>query len=82
MPAGGGHDTMSNPHATDASGHGATAGADHHAATDHGGDHDHAHGDDEEALGPIDPFAWGAGILGVGVAIAIAVCLAVSTAVG
>ncbi len=74
---------MSNRHATDEPGHEASGGTDHHAATDHGGDHghdDHAHGDDE-SLGPLDPFAWGAGILGVGVgvAIAIAVCLALAT---
>ena len=40
----------------------------HEAADDHGGDHghdDHGHGAEEEALGPVDTFAWGAGLLGV-----------------
>lgn len=71
---------MSDPHATDDPGHEASAG-DHHEPTDHGDDHGsdgHAHADDG-ALGPIDPFAWGAGILGVGIAIAIAVCFALAT---
>lgn len=46
----------------------------------------HAHGghDDHEehgtALGPIDWFAWGAGILGVGAGLVVAFCLYVSTA--
>lgn len=66
-------------HATDQPGHdGAVA---HHQPDDHGGDHghdDHAHADDD-ALGPIDLAAWGAGILGVVVALVIAVCFAVST---
>jgi ABC-type Zn2+ transport system substrate-binding protein/surface adhesin len=70
-------------HGADAPGHEDAVA--HHRTDDHGEDHghdDHAHGEEEEALGPIDPFAWGAGILGVGVAIAIAVCLAVATSVG
>jgi hypothetical protein len=66
-------------HATDQPGHdGAVA---HHQPDDHGGDHghdDHTHADDD-ALGPIDLAAWGAGILGVVVALVIAVCFAVST---
>ena len=68
----------SDHHATDAPGHpGAVA---HHATDDHGDDHgddDHAHAD--EALGPIDVAAWGAGILGVAIAIVIAVCLSLGT---
>ena len=56
----------SDPHATDVPGH-ADAAA-HHATDDHGEDHghdDHAHGADEATLGPVDTFAWGAGLLGV-----------------
>jgi ABC-type Zn2+ transport system substrate-binding protein/surface adhesin len=72
---------MSDPHATDAPGHdGAVA---HHRTGDHGDDHghdDHAHEDeDEQALGPIDVAAWGAGVLGVVVAIVIAACLALAS---
>jgi ABC-type Zn2+ transport system substrate-binding protein/surface adhesin len=54
----------------------------HHRTDDHGEDHghdDHAHGDGDTALGPLDPYAWGAGLLGVGVAIVIAVCFAFAT---
>lgn len=65
-----------DPHATDAPGHeGAVA---HHATDDHGDDHghdDHAHA--EEALGPIDVAAWGAGLLGVVIGVAIALCFVV-----
>ena len=68
----------SDDHATDAPGHpGAVA---HDATDDHGDDYghdDHAHAD--EALGPIDVAAWGAGILGVAIAIVIAVCLSLGT---
>ena len=66
-------------HAIDLPGHeGAIA---HHDAGDHGEDHghdDHAHAD-EEALGPIDLMAWGAGLLGVVAAVVIAACFAIST---
>ena len=66
-------------HASDVPGH---AGAvDHHSTDDHGDDHghdDHAHA--EEALGPIDLAAWGAGVLGVLIGVAIAVCFVLSTA--
>jgi hypothetical protein len=69
------HDT----HATDAPGHeGAVA---HHASGDHGDEHghdDHAH--DEEALGPIDRMAWGAGVVGVLLGLAIAFAFAFATA--
>lgn len=64
-------------HDVDVPGHaGAVA---HHATDDHGDDHghdDHAHA--EEALGPIDVPAWGAGIVGVllGLAVALAFFLA------
>lgn len=51
----------------------------HHTTDDHGEAHGHAdpaHGD--EALGPIDVNAWGAGLLGVllGLAVALAFVLA------
>jgi hypothetical protein len=68
-------------HEVDAPGH-ADAVA-HHRTDDHGDDHghdDHAHGD--EALGPIDVFAWGAGILGIAIAIVIACTFALSTSLG
>jgi ABC-type Zn2+ transport system substrate-binding protein/surface adhesin len=71
---------MSETHATDLTGHNASAGGDHHNPSDHGGDHghdDHAHG--EAALGPIDVAAWAAGILGVAIAIVIAACLSLGT---
>jgi hypothetical protein len=67
-----------SPHDTDAPGHeGAVA---HHALDDHGDDHghdDHAHVD--EALGPVDRAAWGAGILGVVIGIVIAFCFVLAT---
>jgi hypothetical protein len=68
-----------DPHADDVPGHDAVA---HHATDDHGDDHghdDHAHADDE-ALGPVDVAAWGAGVLGVGIAIVMAFCFALATA--
>ena len=70
------HDTG---HESDAPGH-ADAVA-HHRTDDHGGDHghdDHAHG--PEVLGPIDPYAWGAGILGIAIAIVISAIFALTTA--
>jgi hypothetical protein len=67
-------------HADDVPGHaGAVA---HHSTGDHGDDHghdDHAHQDDE-ALGPIDRLAWGAGALGVVIGAVIAICFAAATA--
>lgn len=80
MPAGGRDARMSDPQATDAPDHEASAGGDHHEPTDHGDQHghdDHAHG--ERPLGPVDVAAWGAGVLGVGIAIAIAACFALAT---
>ncbi len=53
---------------------------DHGTATAHGGDHgldDHGHRD--EALGPLDVAAWGAGVLGVGIALVIAIAFAMAT---
>jgi hypothetical protein len=68
----------SDPHASDEPGHpGAVA---HHDLDDHGDDHghdDHAHGAD--VLGPIDVRAWGAGILGVILALVTAACFALAT---
>ena len=54
----------------------------HHATDDHGEDHghdDHAQHDDTDPLGPIDAFAWGAGILGVGLGLVVALAFALST---
>jgi hypothetical protein len=73
---------MSSPHTADAPDHPGASGADHHAPTDHGDAHghdDHAH--EEPVLGPIDTAAWGAGILGVGIAVAMAACFAAATSV-
>jgi hypothetical protein len=71
---------MTDPHATDAPGHGPATGGDHHDVANHGdtdGRDDHAHGD--EPLGPVDLAAWGAGVLGVGIAVVIAACFVLST---
>lgn len=66
-------------HAADDPGHpGAVAHheTDDHETDDHGHD-DHAHG--EEPLGSIDVAAWGAGIVGVAIAVVIAACFALAT---
>ncbi|MGH2475568.1 MAG: hypothetical protein ACRDIL_09915 [Candidatus Limnocylindrales bacterium] len=69
----------STRHDTDAPGHaGAVA---HHATDDHGDEHghdDHAHGSDP--LGPIDVYAWAAGILGVALGVAVTVAFVLATA--
>lgn len=65
--------------ADDLPGHAGSAGL-HHSTDDHGDDgghDDHAHG--EDALGPIDVFAWGAGALGIVVGLVIALAFAIST---
>lgn len=65
--------------ADDAPGHAGSAGL-HHDVTDHGddGEHDdHAHG--EERLGPIDVFAWGAGLIGILIGVGIAAVFALAT---
>ena len=71
--------TMSQDHhAADSPGHEGSVG--HHLTDDHGDDHghdDHAHA--EDALGPIDVAAWGAGVVGVAVGLAIALCFALAT---
>jgi hypothetical protein len=59
--------------------HGSDAMVGPHGADDHGAEHghdDHAHS--SEALGPIDPMAWGAGILGILGGLVVAVLLAVA----
>ena len=75
------HEAMSaDKHASDVPGH---AGAvTHHTTDDHGDDHghdDHAHEDEDGALGPIDIYAWGAGVLGVAIGAVIAICFAAAT---
>jgi hypothetical protein len=66
-----------DPHAMDGT------GADlPHATGDHGDDHghdDHGHGHGEEPLGPLDPFAWGAGALGIAVGLVTIACFALAT---
>jgi hypothetical protein len=69
---------MSDQHQVDAAGH-AEAVA-HHAADDHGGDHGHDdHGHAEDALGPIDLAAWGAGAVGVVLGLAMTACFILAT---
>jgi hypothetical protein len=71
---------MSNPNATDPPDVAEASASDHEAATDHGDAHGHDdHGHEEAGLGPIDVAAWGAGILGVGIAVAMAVAFAMAT---
>lgn len=63
---------MTDRHASDA-----MAGP--HGAGDHGEDHghdDHAHGDD--APGPVDPVAWGAGLVGILAGLLVALVMAMS----
>jgi hypothetical protein len=69
----------SDPHASDVPGHDGAAA--HHATDDHGDDHghdDHAHGDGD-ALGPIDGFAWGAGLVGVIAGLIVVIAFVVAT---
>lgn len=74
---------MSDKHPTHEPDTAGTPAADHIAATAHGDaptDHGHDdHGHDASTLGPIDVAAWGAGILGVGVAVAMAVAFMMAT---
>ncbi len=52
----------------------------HESADDHGGDHghdDHAH-DSGDALGAMDPRAWGAGAVGIVAGLIVALALAAS----
>ena len=49
-----------------------------HGETDHDGSgHDDDHG--ASTLGPVDVAAWGAGILGIGVALAMTVAFMIAT---
>ena len=41
---------------------------------------DHAHADTGDTLGPIDVFAWGAGVLGVVLGLVVAACFVLATA--
>jgi hypothetical protein len=58
---------MSDPHASDTPMAGQPHGLGDHGETH--GPNDHA--DEEEALGPVDGQAWGAGILGVALGLAV-----------
>jgi len=60
---------MTDVHASDAPMAGGPHGLGDHGET-HGHD-DHAH-DEDEALGPIDWPAWGAGVLGAGLGLLVA----------
>lgn len=67
--------------------HAAPTPADHHAAPHgsagggdpHGIGHDAAPGHEEAALGPVDMTAWGAGLLGVALALVMVVCFILAT---
>lgn len=54
--------------------HGSAAGGDAH-----GTGHDAALGHDGAALGPVDMAAWGAGLLGVALALVMVVCFILAT---
>lgn len=53
---------------------------DDHASA-HDDDHGEGHGHAEEPLGPIDVAAWGAGLVGLAVALVTAFAFALSTGV-
>jgi hypothetical protein len=62
---------MSDEHSTEQG----DSAADHgHGDDGHGGD-----GHDVAPLGPVDVAAWGAGVLGIGVALVIAVAFMMAT---
>jgi hypothetical protein len=63
-PPGPPHDTTTETHAEPG-----------HPTADEHDDHGHA----TEALGPVDVSAWGAGVVGVAVALVVAVCFAWTT---
>jgi len=72
---------MSDAHAAPAA-HDEHGVGPHESTTDHGGDHghdDHAHG--SEALGSLDPMAWGAGALGIALGLVVAFCMVLATSV-
>ena len=50
-----------------------------HADTRHSPAPADAHDQDVQALGPIDVAAWGAGILGVGIAVVMAIAFVMAT---
>lgn len=64
---------------TNADPHGSDAMVGPHGAGDHGGNHGHddAHGDND-ALGPVNTLAWGAGLIGVIGGLIVALVLAVA----
>ena len=68
-------------HAGDES-HGAHSGEAAHAAIrgeDAHGDEAHGGHTDDAPLGPIDWFAWGAGLLGIAAAAVVVICLYATT---
>ena len=69
--AGGVQHTMSHEPSTDT--------PTHDPAPGHGDDHGHDDHGDVSPLGPIDVAAWGAGILGIGVALVIAFAFVIAT---
>ncbi len=73
-PAGPPHDTRTETHSEPAPGAGGADGGAHASAG-----HDE-HGHDDEPLGPVDVWAWGAGALGILVAAVMVLCFAMATA--
>jgi hypothetical protein len=70
------NDEIHGAHSGDAP-HGATHGEGAHEDAGHGDPlGDHAHG---APLGPIDWFAWGAGLLGTAAGLVVAACFYIST---
>lgn len=68
-------DTQAHP-----AGHDDHAVGPHETVTDHGGDHGHEdHGHGSQKLGPMDPMAWGAGALGIGLGLVVAFCMVLAT---
>lgn len=60
--------------------HGSAAGGDPHGTGhDAASGHDAAPGHDAPALGPVDMAAWGAGLLGVALALVMVVCFILAT---
>lgn len=71
-----------DPHSGDVPDHDAITVGDHHASTDHGGDHGHDdHGHAASDLGPIDTTAWLAGALGVALGLVVAAGFVLATSV-
>ncbi len=78
-PAGPPHDTRTETHSEPAPGAGGADGSGHGVGHADTAGHDE-HGHDEEPLGPVDVWPWGAGALGILVAAVMVLCFAMATA--